>query len=511
MPRTDPFLHSFDPQFNGDLVHNLSVDALIQDCLRFDSCVVADRGAVVAYSGKYTGRTPKDKYLVREPAFEHRIWWESNNDLAPADYAQLRSAFKSYSVGKRLYGVDAYAGADPAYRIRVRLVVERAYHALFMKQLLLRPSIGDLASFEPEWTIVDFGKMPAPTDIAGIQGSAAIAIDFAEREVLIAGTEYAGEIKKAVFTVMNLLLPLKGVLSMHCSANIGIDGNSALFFGLSGTGKTTLSTDPDRRLIGDDEHGWSDDGIFNIEGGCYAKCINLDREREPQIWNAIRPGAILENVVLVPRGTPNFEDSRITENTRAAYPIEYIPNSVKDGKGRHPKDIFFLTCDALGVLPPIARLSPQQAMFHFLNGYTAKVAGTERDVTEPTLTFSACFGQPFLPLPPKRYSDLLGSKIKEHSANVWLVNTGWTGGPYGIGKRMKLEHTRAMLRAVFRGEIGAKGYCSDPVFGLDIPNACPGVPTKLLHPRATWADADAYDTKAIELRDRFQANYAKFV
>jgi phosphoenolpyruvate carboxykinase (ATP) len=406
--------------------------------------------------------------------------------------------------------IDAFAGADPAYRIRVRFIVERAYHALFMRQLLIRPSDAELREFEPDWTILDFCKLPVAGAIDGIGGEAVIALSFADRQVLVAGTQYAGEIKKSVFTVMNYLLPLKGVLSMHCSANIGSGGDTALFFGLSGTGKTTLSTDPGRRLIGDDEHGWSDEGVFNIEGGCYAKCINLSRTNEPEIWDAIRHGAILENVVLSPDGTPDFDDKGITENTRVAYPIDFIPNSATPSVGDAPKNIVFLTCDACGVLPPISRLTTQQAVVYYLNGYTAKVAGTERGVTEPTVTFSACFGQPFLPLAPKVYAELLRQKIEKDAVKVWLVNTGWTGGPYGIGSRVRLKDTRAMLTAVFGGDLDDVGYETDPVFGLSVPVRCPGVPTALLRPRSTWEDPEVYDVKAAELKRQFDANYSRF-
>jgi phosphoenolpyruvate carboxykinase (ATP) len=369
----------------------------------------------------------------------------------------------------------------------------------------------ELQCFNPDWTIVDFGHMSVSGRISEIPGEAVIALNFADRQVLIAGTEYAGEMKKSVFTLMNYLLPINDILSMHCSANIGPKGDSALFFGLSGTGKTTLSTDPVRRLIGDDEHGWTDSGVFNIEGGCYAKCIDLDPNREPEIWSAIRHGAIVENVVFKPNGDLDFKDRSITENTRVAYPLEYIPNAVHPSIGDHPENIVFLTCDALGVLPPVSKLTNSQAFMHFLNGYTAKVAGTEKGVAEPTLTFSACFGQPFLPLPPKIYAEMLIKRIERHSVKVWLVNTGWTGGAYGVGSRIKLSYTRAMLRAAFNGELEAAGFVVEPVFGLQVPRTCPGVPSELLMPRETWHNPQAYDIKASELRSRFEANSAKFI
>lgn len=494
----------------GSIVFNPSIDALIKDCLEVDGCVSTMTGAVVAYSGKYTGRTPKDKQIVREASSDAHIWWDNNNALSPQDYARIREKFARYVDGRKLYVIDTYGGADSEHQIKVRFVLERPYHALFIKQLLIRPSPDQLAEFEPDWTVYDFGKMPMDPAQDGTRGDAIIALNLAETEVLIAGTEYAGEMKKSVFTIMNYLLPLKGVLSMHCSANIGEAGDTALFFGLSGTGKTTLSTDHFRRLIGDDEHGWTDTGVFNIEGGCYAKCIKLSKEGEPEIWNAIRCGSILENVALCNNGMPNYDDASLTENTRVAYPLEYIPNAQIPSVGGHPKNIVFLTCDALGVLPPISRLTPEQSMVYFLNGYTAKVAGTEAGVTEPTITFSACFGQPFLPLPPNAYAKLLRDKIQQHNVRVWLVNTGWTGGPYGAGNRIKLKYTRAMLKAAFEGVLDDVEYETDPVFGLHVPVICPDVPTELLKPRCTWSDPAAYDIKAHELKSMFESNFSKF-
>lgn len=494
----------------SNVVYNPSVDSLIQDCLEFDHCKLADSGAVVAYTGKYTGRTPKDKHTVREPGSEANVWWENNNSLSPEKFAEIREKLASYASDKKLYVIDTYGGADPKYRIATRFIVERPYHALFIKQLLIRPTAEELATFQPDWTVVDMGKLSFDPAKDGTSGDAIIALNFAEKQVLIAGTEYAGEMKKSVFTIMNYLLPLQGVLSMHCSANIGPEGDTALFFGLSGTGKTTLSADPERKLIGDDEHGWTDEGVFNVEGGCYAKCIKLSEAGEPEIFHAIRKGAVLENVVLNADGTPDYDDASLTENTRAAYPIEHIANATLPSVGGHPQNIVFLTADALGVLPPIARLTPEQAMFYFLNGYTAKVAGTEAGVKEPQAVFSTCFGAPFLPLPPKAYADLLKEKIERHGAKVWLVNTGWTGGPYGVGERMKLRYTRAMLKAAFEGALDAVPYDIDPVFELHIPTSCPDVPSEILSPRGTWADADAYDAKATELKGMFDANYRKF-
>ncbi len=512
MPSTEPCPSPFmSLDLASELVFNPEVDQLAADCLTHDACEQIPSGAIVAYSGKYTGRTPKDKYIVREPSTDSRIWWGNNNALTPEAFADIRSKLIDSASGKKLYVIDCIAGADPSHQICVRFILERPYHALFIRQLLIRPTDAQLRNFKPDWTVLDLGKHAMDPADDGVAGDALIALNFADREVLIAGTEYAGEIKKSIFTIMNYLLPVKGVLSMHCSANIGAEGDTALFFGLSGTGKTTLSADPDRRLIGDDEHGWTDSGVFNIEGGCYAKCINLSEDREPEIWNAIRTGSILENVVLKADGTPDFDDRSITENTRAAYPLDFIPNAAIPSVGGHPKNIVFLTCDALGVLPPISRLTSQQAMLHYLNGYTAKVAGTEKGVTEPTLTFSACFGQPFLPLPPPDYANVLRLKIEQHDVKVWLVNTGWTGGPYGVGSRMKLGHTRAMLKAAFEGSLDEVDMVTEPVFGLHVPTSCPDVPSELLLPRSTWADPEQYDIRAAELKAKFDANSAKFV
>ncbi len=485
--------------------HNLDVPTLIGHCIDRDGCRRASNGAVVAYSAKYTGRTPKDKHIVREPSSEGGVWWGSNNALTPEAYAAVRERVVGHLSGGPLYVVDTFAGADPAHRIAVRFVVERAYHALFIHQLLLRPTAEELQAFEPDWTVFDAAKLKmAPGEI--VPGDAVIALHLAYREVLVAGTEYAGEMKKSVFTIMNWLLPEAGVLSMHCSANVGIEGDVALFFGLSGTGKTTLSADPARGLIGDDEHGWSDAGVFNVEGGCYAKCIDLSAEGEPQIFGAIREGAVLENVVLDETGHPVYSDAAITENTRAAYPIDSIPNAVHPSVGGHPTNVVFLTADAMGVLPPIARLTPEQTTAYFLNGYTAKVAGTEAGVKEPQAVFSACFGQPFLPRPPAEYASLLREKIARHGAKVWLVNTGWTGGPYGEGSRMRLAHTRAMLAAALSGGLDAVPYEIDPVFGLHVPTSCPDVPHEILTPRATWVDPLAYDAAAEKLKAMFDAN-----
>ncbi len=510
MPSTSASTSPIDFQEAATVVSNPSIEELIRDCVENDNCKIANNGAVVAYTGKYSGRTPKDKHTVRESGSEANIWWENNNSMSPADFARIRERLAEYAKGRKLYVIDTYGGADPNYRIKARFIVERPYHALFIKQLLIRPTAEELETYEPDWTIVDMGKLSLDPASDGTRGDAIIALNMQEKQVLIAGTQYAGEMKKSVFTIMNYLLPLQGVLSMHCSANVGLAGDTALFFGLSGTGKTTLSADPDRSLIGDDEHGWTDEGVFNVEGGCYAKCIKLSADGEPEIWDAIKSGAVLENVVLREGNVPDYDDASLTENTRAAYPLEHIAHARTPSVGGHPKNIVFLTADAMGVLPPISRLTPEQAMFYFLNGYTAKVAGTEAGVTEPVAVFSTCFGAPFLPLRPKVYSDLLGKKMQQHEAKVWLVNTGWTGGPYGVGSRIKLRYTRAMLKAAFGGLLDGVPYDIDPVFGLHIPTSCPDVPAEVLNPRETWEDKAAYDAKAHELKKMFEENFQKF-
>lgn len=494
-----------------EIFQNLSIPELAEHAIRNGEGVLAANGALVAYTGKYTGRTPKDKYVVREPSMEEHIWWENNQEMPVEEFNMLRQRVNDAMPSKRVYVVDAYGGADPEHRISVRVIVTNAYHALFIKQLLIRPSAEELKDFKPDWTIVDLGRETYEREVNGEQRDAVIALNFAEKTVLIMGTAYAGEMKKSVFTVMNAILPLKGVMSMHCSANIGKDGDTALFFGLSGTGKTTLSADPERNLIGDDEHGWTDKGVFNVEGGCYAKCINLSAEGEPEIWNAIRFGSVLENVVLDDNRQPDYDDGSLTENTRCAYPVEHIDGAVLPSVGGHPENIVFLTADAFGVMPPLSRLTDEQAMFYFLNGYTAKVAGTEAGVTEPSATFSTCFGAPFLPLRPKAYAELLKEKIARHGSKVWLVNTGWSGGPYGVGQRMKLKYTRAMIRAAFSGALDGVEFAQDPVFGLSVPTSCPDVPNEVLMPRDTWADKEAYDKKANELREMFEKNYQKFI
>lgn len=504
-----PNPETFDLSQATTVHRNLPIAELVEHALKWGDQLAAN-GALVAYTGKYTGRTPKDKYVVKEPGSEANIWWDNNAEMSAETFRKLREKAQQFMSGKTLYVVDTFGGADPDHRVNARFIVQRPYHAMFIKQLLLRPTETELANYQPDWTIVDLCELTADPATDGTRSEAVIALNFAEKTVLIMGTHYAGEMKKSVFTILNYLLPLKGVLSMHCSANIGKDGDTALFFGLSGTGKTTLSADPERHLIGDDEHGWDDKGTFNFEGGCYAKCIKLSKEGEPQIWDAIKFGSVLENVKLLDGRIPNYDDGSLTENTRCAYPVEYIEGAVHPSVGGHPKNIFFLTCDAFGVLPPISRLNTEQAMFHFLNGYTAKVAGTEAGITEPQTTFSTCFGAPFLPLRPKVYAELLAKKIQEHGANVWLVNTGWTGGPHGVGSRMSLKHTRALLSAALSGKFDNVEFSTDPVFGLSVPTSCEGVPSEILMPKNTWADKAAYDEKAKNLFDLFTKNYEKF-
>lgn len=509
---TVPYSSPIDLSGAAKVHMNRPVPSLVEDAVARGIGKLSATGALVAYTGKYTGRTPKDKYVVRDAHTEEHVWWESNQEMSPDEFGQLLALVQEQMAGRELDVVDTWAGANPAHRLNVRFIVESPYHALFIKQMLIRPEVQDLATFVPEWTVVDLGTLPYKRMVDGVERDAAIAIDFSRKMVIVLGTRYAGEMKKSVFSIMNYLLPLKGVMSMHCSANIGQNGDTALFFGLSGTGKTTLSADPERMLIGDDEHGWDENGVFNVEGGCYAKCIKLSKEGEPDIWNAIRFGAVLENVIMNESGVPNYDDGSLTENTRCAYPLEHIDNAVFPSVGGHPKNIVFLTCDATGVLPPIAKLSPEEAMVHFLNGYTAKVAGTEAGVSEPSLTFSTCFGQPFMTLHPKVYANLLREKIAEHGSQVWLVNTGWTGGPYGVGSRMKLSYTRQMIREAFReGGLASGEFVTEPVFGLQVPARVEGVPSEVLMPRETWADKAAYDAKAADLKAKFDANYEKYM
>ncbi|MDD4081123.1 MAG: phosphoenolpyruvate carboxykinase (ATP) [Eubacteriales bacterium] len=492
--------------------HNLTPAALVEHALRRQEGLLSETGAFSVKTGKYTGRSPDDRFIVDEPEVRDLIDWGKVNKPVPTEtFDRIHRKICDYLEEKEVYVFDGFAGADPAYRQRIRVVNERASQNLFIRQLLLRPESEEQNGFEPDFTIIAAPGVKCDPAADGVNSEAAIIVSFARRMVIIAGSAYAGEIKKSVFSVMNFLLPQKGVLSMHCSANVGEAGDSALFFGLSGTGKTTLSADPKRRLIGDDEHGWSDSSIFNIEGGCYAKCINLSREHEPDIYNAIRFGALVENVVMDPDTRVfDYDDGSLTENTRAGYPVEFIANAQIPGIAGHPDTIIFLTADAFGVLPPVSRLTADGAMYHYLSGYTAKLSGTERGIDEPTATFSACFGAPFLPLPPAEYAKLLGEKIRRHKVRAYLVNTGWSGGPYGVGSRIKLPLTRAMVSACLDGNLEKVSTRRDPIFNLDVPTACPGVPDHLLDPRATWADQAAYDAAAHKLAGLFQSNIKKF-
>lgn len=477
-------------------------------------CAIASTGALIAYSGEKTGRSPKDKRLVKEPSTENDInWGDINIPMAPASFQRnLDMALAFLNSRSEIYVVDGFAGWDPDHQIKVRIICARPYHALFMTNMLIRPNQEDLANFgEPDWVIYNAGQCPADPTIEDVSSTASVAFNFDSQQAVILGTEYAGCMKKGVFTILNYQLPKKGILSMHCSANVGDDGDTALFFGLSGTGKTTLSAHPSRQLIGDDEHGWTDNGIFNIEGGCYAKTIRLSEEGEPDIWQAIRFGSVLENVVYDPHTHHvDYDDDSLTENTRVSYPIEYMPHVKKPCMAGQPTNVFFLTCDAYGVLPPISKLTPEQAMLHFVSGYTAKVAGTEMGVKEPQATFSGCFGEAFMVWHPMVYAELLKTKMAQHNTNVWLVNTGWTGGAYGTGERMSLPHTRALLDAALDGELANVAYDTDPIFGLAYPTECPGVPSEILNPKAVWADKAAYDKTANHLAELFNENFARY-
>ncbi len=493
------------------LFWNLSPAALYEEAVRRGEGVVAADGPLVCRTGRHTGRSPNDKFIVKEAESEKLVAWGGpNRPMSPAHFDALHADMRAALAGRDLFVQNCYGGADPRYRLATRVISEYAWHGLFARNLLLSDDASGDAP--PELTIIDSPSFKADPARHGTHSDVVIAINFAKRLVLIGGTSYAGEIKKSVFSTLNYLLPQRHVLPMHCSANIGSGGDTALFFGLSGTGKTTLSSDPDRGLIGDDEHGWSDEGIFNFEGGCYAKTIRLSAEAEPQIFATTRRfGTVLENVVIDPVSRRlNLDDDALTENTRAAYPISYIGNAVPSGQGGHPRTIVMLTADAFGVLPPMARLSPSAAMYHFLSGYTAKVAGTEKGVTEPKATFSTCFGAPFLPLPPSRYAELLRERIARHSAGVWLVNTGWTGGPYGVGTRMKIRFTRAMIRAALSGALDKVAFDRHPIFNLDVPSTCPDVPSDVLNPRTTWADGAAYDAQARKLAQMFRDNFSTF-
>jgi len=494
---------------------NLSIGSLYEHAIRYEKeSSIADNGALVAYSGAKTGRSPKDKHIVKHPTSENDVWWGSVNiPVHPQTFAINRERARDYlNTRDRLYCIDGFAGWDPNSRLKVRVICSRPYHALFMHTMLIRATHEELDAFgQPDFVIYNAGAFPANRLTAGMGSKTSIDLSFEERELVILGTEYAGEMKKGVFTVVNYLAPKRGILSMHCSATADRQsGRSSLLFGLSGTGKTTLSADPKRFLIGDDEHCWGDDGIFNIEGGCYAKAINLTPESEPEIFQALRFGAVLENVVLEEDHSVDFSDTRITQNTRGAYPIEFIRSAKIPCVAGHPTDIIFLTCDAFGVLPPVSRLSPAHAMYHFMSGYTAKVAGTEVGVSEPQATFSPCFGGPFLVWHPSKYAELLSAKMARHETRVWLVNTGWSGGAYGIGRRIKLSISRAIVDAIHAGTLAQSVKERDPVFGFDRVTECPGVPREILSPRNTWEDKSAYDNSATKLAGLFRENFKNF-
>jgi phosphoenolpyruvate carboxykinase (ATP) len=492
---------------------NLSAAQLVETSIARGEGRLASNGALVAYTGARTGRSPRDKFTVDDDQTRNRVAWGKVNQPFPPDkFDALLQRVLRHMAERDLFVLDLAAGAHPAYRLPIQVICEYAWHALFVKQLFIRPTAEELATHTPEFTVIAAPEFEGVPERDGVRSGTFILTDFTKKIVLIGGTKYAGEMKKSIFGVMNYLLPDRNVFPMHCSANIGASGDTALFFGLSGTGKTTLSADPERRLIGDDEHGWSPNGVFNFEGGCYAKCVDLSAEKEPQIYNAIRFGAVLENVVLDPRtGDPDYSDIRFTENTRAAYPIDFIANAVIPSVGGHPGNVLFLAADAFGVLPPIARLTPDQAMYHFLSGYTAKLAGTEAGLgSEPVPEFSTCFASPFLPLDPGVYAEMLGRRLREHEAQCWLVNTGWTGGGFGVGRRMSLRHTRAMVHAALDGRLAKSHFTTEPAFGLSIPTHCPDVPSEILNPRNGWADKAAYDDQAQLLASKFAENFRKF-
>ena len=512
MPRFDLSQHGI---LGPEIIRN-AVPARLYECAlaHEPGTAIAANGALISLSGARTGRSPKDKRVVTHPDIVEDVWWgDVNIGLESDAFDRLQAeAVAHLRERERLYVVDGFAGWDPRYRVRIRVICERAYHALFMHNMLIRPTAKELESFgEPDYVIYNAGSCHAPDDIDGVTSKTSVSLCLQRGGLVIMGTEYAGEMKKGVFTIMNYIMPRQGVLSMHCSANLGSEQDVSVFFGLSGTGKTTLSADPRRDLIGDDEHCWSDEGVFNIEGGCYAKAINLSAAAEPAIYGAIRFGAVLENVVQDPATREiDYTDASITENTRCAYPVEHIPNARIPCVCGAPDNVIFLTCDAFSVLPPVSRLTPTQAMYHFISGYTAKVAGTEVGVTEPQATFSACFGAPFLVWHPTVYAEMLAERIRAQGASVWLVNTGWTGGPYGVGERISLAHTRAIIDAIHDGALARADTEVDPVFGLAVPTQCPGVPSELLMPSGAWDDADAYRTAAASLARRFRKNFAAY-
>ncbi|WP_207531718.1 phosphoenolpyruvate carboxykinase (ATP) [Desertivirga arenae] len=498
---------------SSNVFYQLSPEALVKETLGRGLGVLNDAGALIVKTGKFTGRSPKDKYIVSDHYTKETVSWNDfNNPVSESTFNNLYERVLQHIEGKDTWVRDASVCAESLYRLKLRVITDTPWANLFAYNMFLRLSLDELQAFGPDWLIYHIESFRAIPGQDGVRSENFSIINFSKKIILIGGTGYTGEIKKGMFSVLNMILPLeKKVLSMHCSANIGIKGDTALFFGLSGTGKTTLSADVDRYLIGDDEHGWSDNGIFNFEGGCYAKCQGLHKEKEPQIFNAIRPGALLENVVFVEGSNEiDFNDTTITENTRVSYPIHFIENAVSPSVGKVPQNIFFLTCDAYGILPPVSKLNTEQAIYHFLSGYTSKIAGTELGITEPVPTFSTCFGAPFLPLDPIEYAKLLETKIKENNVNVWLINTGWTRGPYGIGERIGLKYTRAIIRAVLHDKLDVIEYSEHSVFGVAIPTSCPGVPSSILDPGSTWKDRAEYEEKARVLADKFMNNFKKF-
>jgi phosphoenolpyruvate carboxykinase (ATP) len=496
----------------GDVFDNLPPARLVEQALIHREGVLSSTGALAIRTGKYTGRSPLDRFIVDSPDVHDKIAWGKTNQPMSSDvYMRIYYRLTAYLEDRDLYIFQGYCGTDPKHRIPISVVNQYAWQNLFARQLLVRPTPEELKTHVPEYTMLCVPGFNAFTDVDRTRSEAFVILNLEQKTIIIGGTRYAGEMKKAIFTVMNYLLPEAGVFPMHCSANINAKGDTTLFFGLSGTGKTTLSADPNCFLIGDDEHGWSDEGVFNFEGGCYAKCIGLTREKEPEIFDAVRFGAVLENVVLdTETRVCDFQTDQVTENTRVAYPLDYIPGAVEGGRGGQPKTILFLTADAFGVMPPISRLSTEQAIYHFLSGYTSKLAGTERGITEPEATFSTGFGEPFLPQSPMVYANLLKERIETYNTKAYLVNTGWVGGAFGTGSRIKLAYTRAMVNAAMNGELDEVDYEVEPFFGLSLPKSCPGVPSELLNPRMTWPDPKAYDVAAQSLVERFQKNYEKF-
>jgi phosphoenolpyruvate carboxykinase (ATP) len=509
--RVDLSAHGINPR--GRVIHQPTTAMLYEDAVVRRDGRIAEGGPLVVDTGRHTGRSPKDKFIVREPGSEDRIWWEGNGEIDEEHFEGLREKVVAFLEQQEiLYVIDAFGGADPSHRIAVRVITARPYHALFSKTMFIDPTAEELATFVPEALVLHAPSVESDPAADATRTATFVVLHPGRTELVIGGTYYAGEIKKSIFTVLNDRLPLEGVLPMHCSANVSQDGeNVAIFFGLSGTGKTTLSADPSRLLIGDDEHGWGDNGVFNFEGGCYAKTIRLSPTAEPEIWKASHSyGTILENVVVDERGNLDLDDDSKTENTRAAYKLEVIANALPTKMAGHPQNVIFLTADAFGILPPIARLSREQALYYFLSGFTAKLAGTEIGVTEPQPTFSTCFGAPFLPQPPSVYARMLGEKLDRHGSTVWLVNTGWTGGPFGEGSRMPISATRAIVDAALGGELRNATFRRDELFGFDVPGEVPGVEAKLLDPRSTWADPEAYDRKARELARMFRENFERF-